>query len=171
MRNFVTTSESVTPGHPDKLCDQISDAVIDAYLTAGLRTGAIAECAMATGISFLSVRAWRGRAGGSGRAGPPRDPGGRARRRQQPHRDAGTVGAAPRWPNEALAHARPRHMVTAFGYACDQTPTAMPFPIFAAHRIAAAMDARAGARGGCHGCHPTRRRRSPCASRTAGPWR
>ena len=29
---YVLTSESVTEGHPDKLCDQISDAVLDAIL-------------------------------------------------------------------------------------------------------------------------------------------
>ncbi|WP_314165642.1 S-adenosylmethionine synthetase N-terminal domain-containing protein, partial [Lachnoanaerobaculum gingivalis] len=28
------TSESVTEGHPDKMCDQISDAILDAYLSA-----------------------------------------------------------------------------------------------------------------------------------------
>ena len=27
------TSEAVTEGHPDKICDQISDAIVDAYLT------------------------------------------------------------------------------------------------------------------------------------------
>lgn len=33
MNNFIFTSESVTEGHPDKVCDQISDAILDAYLT------------------------------------------------------------------------------------------------------------------------------------------
>src|SRR3972149_4253282 len=33
MRSFVFTSESVTEGHPDKMADQISDAVLDAVLT------------------------------------------------------------------------------------------------------------------------------------------
>jgi S-adenosylmethionine synthetase len=32
MNNFVFTSESVTAGHPDKLCDRISDEIIDRYL-------------------------------------------------------------------------------------------------------------------------------------------
>ena len=32
QRDFVFTSESVSEGHPDKVCDQISDAVLDAYL-------------------------------------------------------------------------------------------------------------------------------------------
>ena len=31
-KDFVFTSESVTEGHPDKLCDQISDAVVDYFL-------------------------------------------------------------------------------------------------------------------------------------------
>ena len=32
MKNFIFTSESVSEGHPDKICDQISDALLDAYL-------------------------------------------------------------------------------------------------------------------------------------------
>ena len=32
MRKYLFTSESVTEGHPDKICDQISDAVLDAIL-------------------------------------------------------------------------------------------------------------------------------------------
>ena len=32
MKEFIVTSESVTEGHPDKVCDQISDAILDAYL-------------------------------------------------------------------------------------------------------------------------------------------
>tara|TARA_B100000965_G_scaffold48563_1_gene35637 strand:+ start:1515 stop:2672 length:1158 start_codon:yes stop_codon:yes gene_type:complete len=34
MRDYIFTSESVSEGHPDKVCDQISDAVLDAYLKA-----------------------------------------------------------------------------------------------------------------------------------------
>src|SRR5215470_7396305 len=33
-RDFVFTSESVSEGHPDKICDRISDAVVDTYLAA-----------------------------------------------------------------------------------------------------------------------------------------
>ena len=32
MKNFLFTSESVTEGHPDKVCDRISDAILDAIL-------------------------------------------------------------------------------------------------------------------------------------------
>ena len=31
--NFIFTSESVSEGHPDKVCDQISDAVLDAFIS------------------------------------------------------------------------------------------------------------------------------------------
>ena len=31
MEDYIFTSESVSEGHPDKVCDQISDAVLDAY--------------------------------------------------------------------------------------------------------------------------------------------
>ena len=34
MRDYVFTSESVSEGHPDKVCDRISDAIVDAYLGA-----------------------------------------------------------------------------------------------------------------------------------------
>ena len=32
MGDFLFTSESVTEGHPDKICDQVSDAILDAIL-------------------------------------------------------------------------------------------------------------------------------------------
>ena len=35
MRKYLFTSESVTEGHPDKICDQISDAVLDAIHRQG----------------------------------------------------------------------------------------------------------------------------------------
>ena len=31
--SYIFTSESVSEGHPDKVCDQISDAILDSYLT------------------------------------------------------------------------------------------------------------------------------------------
>ena len=34
LRDYLFTSESVSEGHPDKVCDRISDAVVDTYLTA-----------------------------------------------------------------------------------------------------------------------------------------
>ena len=40
--NYLFTSESVSEGHPDKVCDQISDAILDAFLENDLKLG-IAE--------------------------------------------------------------------------------------------------------------------------------
>src|ERR1700754_2413511 len=38
-QNFLFTSESVSEGHPDKVCDQISDAVLDAFLANDIKLG------------------------------------------------------------------------------------------------------------------------------------
>ena len=35
MRSYLFTSESVSEGHPDKVCDRISDMVVDSYLSSG----------------------------------------------------------------------------------------------------------------------------------------
>ena len=53
MSKRLFTSESVTEGHPDKLCDQISDAVLDAILAQD-PTGRVAcECTATTGIIYI----------------------------------------------------------------------------------------------------------------------
>ena len=53
MSKRLFTSESVTEGHPDKLCDQISDAVLDAILEKD-PTGRVAcECTTTTGILYI----------------------------------------------------------------------------------------------------------------------
>ena len=53
MSKRLFTSESVTEGHPDKLCDQISDAVLDAILAQD-PTGRVAcECTATTGVVYI----------------------------------------------------------------------------------------------------------------------
>ena len=47
------TSESVTEGHPDKMCDQISDAVLDALLTQDPMARVACETAVKTGYVML----------------------------------------------------------------------------------------------------------------------
>jgi S-adenosylmethionine synthetase len=47
---FLFTSESVTEGHPDKVCDQISDAILDAFLTQDPKARVAAECLVTTGL-------------------------------------------------------------------------------------------------------------------------
>lgn len=44
------TSESVTEGHPDKICDQVSDAVLDAIITQDPQARVACECATTTGL-------------------------------------------------------------------------------------------------------------------------
>jgi S-adenosylmethionine synthetase len=56
IRNFMYTSESVTDGHPDKLCDQISDAVVDHFLSRDPCTRVRAECAVSRAIVFIAAR-------------------------------------------------------------------------------------------------------------------
>jgi S-adenosylmethionine synthetase len=47
------TSESVTEGHPDKICDQISDAVLDAFLTNDPNARVACEVSVATGLVLV----------------------------------------------------------------------------------------------------------------------
>ena len=47
------TSESVTEGHPDKLCDQISDAILDAFLGADPESRVACEAATTTGLVLV----------------------------------------------------------------------------------------------------------------------
>jgi S-adenosylmethionine synthetase len=138
MKDFILTAESVTAGHPDKLCDQISDAVIDACLTRDPRSRAVAECAISSGVIFLSLR---------GTDEPPCDLAALAR---EVLVSAGYPSGAGQAPTVMLdldadgltgSSQRRAQMTTAFGYACDHTAEAMPYAIWAAHRLSRSLDA------------------------------
>ncbi len=53
MKNRIFTSESVTEGHPDKVCDQISDAVLDAILTEDSNARVACESIVTTGMALV----------------------------------------------------------------------------------------------------------------------
>lgn len=53
MNKMIFTSESVTEGHPDKICDQISDAVLDAILAKDPNAHVACECAITTGMILV----------------------------------------------------------------------------------------------------------------------
>ncbi len=53
MRKRIFTSESVTEGHPDKVCDQISDGVLDAILAEDPMARVACECAATTGMVLV----------------------------------------------------------------------------------------------------------------------
>jgi S-adenosylmethionine synthetase len=53
MSNYLFTSESVTEGHPDKICDQISDAILDAILTVDPDARVACETCVNTGLVLV----------------------------------------------------------------------------------------------------------------------
>ena len=53
MRNFLFTSESVTEGHPDKICDQISDSILDAIIAQDPTARVACETTVTTGNVFI----------------------------------------------------------------------------------------------------------------------
>jgi S-adenosylmethionine synthetase len=150
--DLIFTSESVTPGHPDKLCDQISDAAIDAFLRQDAGAHAVVECAVATGVVFIAVRC---------AAEAVVDHPSLARKVIA---DAGYLGgrfdarncsiltsltdlplSARRPPpvaldDEAIERCPAQDQANVFGYACRETPELMPIPITLAHRLARALD-------------------------------
>ena len=52
-QNYLFTSESVSEGHPDKVCDRISDEVVDLFFREGPKSGC------RPGISASPARRWR----------------------------------------------------------------------------------------------------------------
>ena len=149
QKDFMFTSESVTEGHPDKLCDQISDAILDRFLQQDPYSALIAECAVSTGIVFIAARF-----ASEATVDIPHV----ARQviahigYDQPAFNAKTcsiVTSLKELPAEerrgfderALSDGEidriaVKNQVTAFGFACDQTPALMPLPIWLAHRLA-----------------------------------
>lgn len=136
MRDFIFTSTSVLPGHPDKLCDRISDALVDAYLTQNPESRVAAECAIASDIVFIVCHA---------SPGPGVDHSSIAREvirevgYRAPVLDPDRVaiminlGTLPPPTEDGLTAS---NNATLFGYACRQTTDFMPAPIALAHGIA-----------------------------------
>ena len=52
MEKLLFTSESVTEGHPDKMCDQISDAILDALMEQDPMSRVACETAVTTGMEI-----------------------------------------------------------------------------------------------------------------------
>ncbi len=149
--DFIFTSGSLTVGHPDKLCDKISDALVDRFLADDPLASVNAECAVATGILFLALRFASTaevdaatvarealRAAGYTR-------GGFQAKSCSIMTSLSEVEPAPRIDACNLDPADydclpAQHQVTLFGFACDQSPSFLPLPIHLAHSIARRLD-------------------------------
>ena len=151
--SYLITSESVSEGHPDKVCDRISDAVVDAYL-ARMPEARVACETLATTNRVVIAGEVRGPDAVLGEVD------GLVR---EAIRDIGYEQEGFHWKHADVAvhlHAQSADIAVGvdaagnkdegagdqgimFGYACDETEALMPAPIYYAHQI---LEVLAGAR-------------------------
>ncbi|MGD8497583.1 MAG: methionine adenosyltransferase [Chromatiales bacterium] len=148
-QDFIFTSESVTDGHPDKLCDQISDAIVDRFLESDPAARVVAESAVATGIVFIATRyASSARIDvvevarqvigeiGYHEGAFNADDCTIMTSIQELHDHGPSRVDVAALPEDELDRLVAGHQVTVFGYACNHTDELMPAPIVLAHRLA-----------------------------------
>jgi len=158
-KSFLFTSESVTEGHPDRLCDIISDAVVDRFLQQDPFSRVVTECAISKSVVFLAARfaskavvdipevARRaieeiGYRSDEFNASECTVVTSFTAQSLEDRSEQDEVGMS----EKELDRIMVKNQVTQFGFACNQTAELMPFPIVIATRLAHALTAARCAR-------------------------
>ncbi len=147
-KDFIFSSESVTEGHPDKLCDQISDAIVDHFLQQDPFSSVIAECAVSTAILFIAARF--SSAAYVDFSNVARNVINQIGYDQKDFnsKTCSIITSLKELPlnnernfderklsDEEMERIPVRNQVTLFGYACNQTASFMPLPLWLAHKL------------------------------------